>query len=319
MRPDAPVPRVEHFPFGGEQAERRTFRWRAAGQRINDAQHVLSCQRLGMAVVNEIAFPGDSEIARRNVEFLRREQFRQFLVRPAIELPLVAFAVGVLGGIKSAVRMRHVAQDVIENVAGGVGVIRFLRRAAHSRFPLNFGFGISDFGFGNQVGIEIELRELRLVVEHLLEMRHEPFGVHRVTREPAAQLVVNAAGGHAVAGVQHHARGFLVVKTFRAAQQQRWQAGLRKFGRAAETAVARVEHPLEKFTRVFERIPRQTARLPRPRSCVAASSRAWMSAAEPAISPRRFARLRGFAGAIAESPDGHGDCPAGNKCRRKTV
>ena len=86
-----------------------------------------------------------------------------------------------------------------------------------------------------------------LVVEHLLEVRHEPPGVHRVTRKPAAQLVVNAAGRHAVAGVQHHARGFIVLKTFRAAQQQRWQAGLRKFGSATKTPVARVigglEHP----------------------------------------------------------------------------
>ena len=40
-------------------------------------------------------------------------------------------------------------------------------------------------------------------------------------------------------------------------QQQRWQAGLRKFGRAAKAAVPRVEHPLEKIARVFERVLRQ--------------------------------------------------------------
>ncbi len=75
-----------------------------------------------MAVVNKIAFPGDSEMARRNVEFFRRKQFRQFIVRPAIELALMPFAVGVLGGIKTALRMRHVAQDIIKDVPGGVGV-----------------------------------------------------------------------------------------------------------------------------------------------------------------------------------------------------
>ncbi len=209
-----------------------------------------------MAVVNEVAFLCDSEVTRRDIEFFRRKQFRQFIVCPAVKLSLVPFAVGVLGGIESARRMRHVAQDVIKNVADGAGVIRFLRRG-ELRESQTFSAGRVRVSynslFRNQVGVKVELRELRLVVEHFLEVRHEPFGIHRVTREPAAQRVVNAAGGHAIAGVQHHARGFIVVKTLRAAQQQRWQAGLRKFRRAAESAVARVEHPLERIPRVFER------------------------------------------------------------------
>ena len=85
--------------------------------------------------------------------------------------------------------------------------------------------------------VEIKLRELRVVVEHLLEMRHEPFGVHGIAREAAAELVVNAAGGHALAGVQNHPHGLVVVKAFRAAQQERRNARLRKFRRAAEAAV----------------------------------------------------------------------------------
>ena len=93
-----------------------------------------------MTVVNKVSFLGNSEMARRNVEFFRRKQFRQFFVRPAIELALVPFAVGILGGIEPAVRMRHVAEDVIKNVAGGGGVIRFLRRG-ELREPNTFSAG----------------------------------------------------------------------------------------------------------------------------------------------------------------------------------
>ena len=100
--------------------------------------------------------------------------------------------------------MRHVAQDVIEDVAGHVGVAGFA---------------------ADQVGIEVELRQLRVVVEHLLEVRHEPFGIHGVAGEAAAELVVNAARGHAVAGVQHHAHGFVVAEAPGVAQQKRGWLG----------------------------------------------------------------------------------------------
>jgi len=66
-----------------------------------------------MAVVNEVAFPGDSEMARRDVEFFRRKQFRQFIVRPAIELALVPFAVGVFGGIEPALALEVLTHSAI--------------------------------------------------------------------------------------------------------------------------------------------------------------------------------------------------------------
>ena len=169
------------------------------------------------------------------------------------------------------------------------------------------------------MGVEVELRELRLVVEHFLEVRHEPFGIHRVTREPAAQLVVNAAGGHAVAGVQHHARGFVIVKTFRAAQQQRWQAGLRKFGRAAETAVARVEHPLEKFARVFERFLRRK-QIPRVR-IRGGGFKARMDFVRRTgdFIPAGLPDFVDLPEQLQKARTAVSDCPAGNRCRRKTA
>ena len=62
-----------------------------------------------MAVVNEIALRRDAKIFRGHVEFLDRQQLGKLFLRPTIKFPLVAFAVGVLGGKKSAAGMLHVA------------------------------------------------------------------------------------------------------------------------------------------------------------------------------------------------------------------
>ena len=184
-----------HLAFG--RGQQRLLRLSQGG--IDDAQHVLVRQRLGMAVVNEVALLGDAEVADRHLELLGREQLRQLGAGPAVELALVALAVGVLGGVEAAVGMRHVAQHVIEDVARDLGVA-----------------GLA----ADQIGIEIQLRQLRVVVEHLLEVRHEPFGIHRVAGEAAAQVIVNAARGHAVAGVQHHADGLVVAEAPGVAQQK---------------------------------------------------------------------------------------------------
>ena len=47
-------------------------------------------------------------------------------------------------------------------------------------------------------------QEQRVVVEHLLEVRDHPAAVHAVAREPARQLVVDAAANHSVEGVVDH-------------------------------------------------------------------------------------------------------------------
>ena len=53
----------------------------------------------------------------------------------------------------------------------------------------------------------VEPEQLGVVVEHLLEVRHHPAGVHRVAREAAAELVVEPAAGHRLAGrVEHRPR-----------------------------------------------------------------------------------------------------------------
>ncbi len=49
--------------------------------------------------------------------------------------------------------------------------------------------------------------ELGVVVEHFLEVRDVPVSVRRVAREPAAQMIVDAALGHFFQGVENHVAG----------------------------------------------------------------------------------------------------------------
>src|SRR5882672_2433474 len=189
-----------------------------------------------MAVIDKITLLGDAEIADRQLELLRRQQARKFRARPAVELAFVPFAVRIFGGIKAALGMGHVAQDVIEDVA------RALRMA---RLP------------SYQPSIEIQLRELGVVVEHLFEMRHKPFSIYGVAGEAAAELIMNASGGHALTSLEDHFRGFVVFKAFRVAKQKLRLARLREFWRPAEATVARVVGLLEGGARMAHGLGRQ--------------------------------------------------------------
>src|SRR5579863_2214411 len=95
---------------------------------------------------------------------------------PDKELALFAFAVGVLAGIETAFRTGHLAQYVIERLARNIEEAGFLEGAPR---------------------IQIKPREQSIVVKHLLEMRHQPALIDAVAMEAAADLVVNAAFGHA--------------------------------------------------------------------------------------------------------------------------
>ena len=71
---------------------------------------------------------------------------------------------------------------------------------------------------------EVRAREQRVVVEHLLEVRHEPDRVDRVAVEAAAELVVDAAVGHAPQRAQRHRERLLAAAAAVHAQQEREHA-----------------------------------------------------------------------------------------------
>src|SRR6266436_1750889 len=59
---------------------------------------------------------------------LGTEQPVDFILRPDEESPFLAFAVGILGAVEPAFRLRHFANDIIECFAGHAGVLWFAGR-----------------------------------------------------------------------------------------------------------------------------------------------------------------------------------------------
>ena len=106
---------------------------------------------------------------------------------------------------------------------------------------------------GDLEGLQVGDGDLRLVVEHLLEVRDEPAVVHGVAMEAAAELIVHAAAGHLAQGEQHHVERFLVLGARVVAQQEVMHGDARKLGRAAEAAEARIEGAAEDGEGAFER------------------------------------------------------------------
>ena len=77
----------------------------------------------------------------------------------------------------------------------------------------------------------------RIVVEHLLEVRHLPAGVDRITVEAAADLVADATASHRLEGEQRP----VVAQLLGAHEQGVQHRRLRELGGAAEAAVAGIE------------------------------------------------------------------------------
>jgi hypothetical protein len=95
--------------------------------------------------------------------------------RPRVEAALLALAVGVLRRAERALGRGQVALDVREDAAHGVGP---------ARIP------------GGAERVEVGVREQRLIVEHLLEVRDAPFAIGGVAMEAAAEHVVQSVRAH---------------------------------------------------------------------------------------------------------------------------
>ena len=141
--------------------------------------------------------------------------------RPDVELALLAFRIGVERSRERAARRRHLAREPGHRLA-----------CARAKQQLA----------GAHMRERQQLDELRVVVEHLLEMRHQPFLVDRIAREAAAEVIVDAAVRHALERELDHLIEARVVAPHAGAPQHFKHGALRKFRRAAEAAVHRIEH-----------------------------------------------------------------------------
>src|SRR5205085_1388043 len=98
---------------------------------------------------------------------------------------------------------------------------------------------------GELPGMQVDERQLGVVVQHLLEAGDEPAGVSGVAMKAAAQLVVNAATSHVVKRRRYHLPR-LIATVSREPKQQLEQHGLRKLRRRAEAAPTAVKCPRER-------------------------------------------------------------------------
>ena len=89
-------------------------------------------------------------------------------------------------------------------------------------------------------GLRKRDRQLRLIVEHLLEMRDVPIFIHGVTVKAPAQVVAHASRGHLAQGEKRHGFGAVCVVTpgaRREAQKKIDYGGPGKFRGAAEPSM----------------------------------------------------------------------------------
>ena len=142
----------------------------------------------------EVGFPVEPEAARDEVEGFPVEQGADFVGRPDVVLAFFALGVRVPGRVESAVRRQHVAQHPVRGAVGRLPEQRLARRLGRQRIR------------GQQGAV---------VVEHLFEVRYLPVAVDRVAAETAADVIEDAAMGHARQGQRGHEQridvGFVVA------------------------------------------------------------------------------------------------------------
>ncbi len=127
---------------------------------------------------------------------------------PHVEAPLHALRVRVERRVEATLRAAHLLEHPVERVLG---------HGPQQRVPADLP------------AVHVGPGQQGVVVEHLLEVGHEPAVVDRVAVEPAAHLIVDAAGRHGPQRVQGHVR-------LAAPEQQLHGRGGRELRGAAEAA-----------------------------------------------------------------------------------
>src|SRR5206468_2280791 len=135
--------------------------------------------------------------------------------------------------------------------------------------------------------VEVERGELTVVVEHLLEVRHEPVRVHGVAVEATADLVVDPAARHHRQRRVDHLAGPRVLRAPPEAQDELPDHRLGKLRRAPEPALPLVELGRERLEGAEQDLVGEELGRARSRSAWVSASPIWR--AEAVTSPRRFA------------------------------
>ncbi len=191
-----------------------------------DGENVLAFElALNVLPGRHVAGRFDAVVKRENAGGLVPERRVQLIGGPDVER---AFprprarrrrAVRVFGGVKPAFLSAHVAQDVFEDLSRHVGE-RLI--------------------FADLVRLGVRNCQLRLIVEHLLEVRHAPFTIRGVTVEPSAKMVADAAACHRAERLQRHVERGLCGGAGVIAEQEIDQDRPGKLRRGAKAALGGV-------------------------------------------------------------------------------
>ena len=161
------------------------------------------------------------------LERLQELRRHAFLLGPREREPLDAVRVGVLRRGEAAVGQPQLANHVVE---------RLLDDRAIPRLPRD------------DERVQVRGDEQGVVVEHLLEVRHEPPLVDRVAVEATADEVVHPAGSHPVERLRHHRHRLRRP----AAEEELEVRGGRELGCPSEAAVGGLERARDPALRLVE-------------------------------------------------------------------
>ena len=177
------VSTLSSSPGRGRCSRASNSRWRSSSIAGGRAQSPRAWRRLGIERPSKLPSSVMPHQARAASASARSPSTARDLGRrPRVEQALVAVAVGsgrvgVLGRREPAGVLAQVAQHVLDGLGDDLAPARLIE------------------GDG---GVGVDPHQQRLVVEHLLEVRHEPLAIDRVAGEAAADVVVHPAGRHRV-------------------------------------------------------------------------------------------------------------------------
>ena len=185
----------------------------------------------------EVGGTVETEARREHRVVFLAEQTTYLLGFPDVELALLAFGVGVQGGVVAPLGRLHLPHRPL------AGLRRHLAEQILA---------------GGLPGLGAEDEEGAVVVEHLLEVRDHPLLVHGVAAEASPEVVVDAPEAHLAQRVRRHRQGEIVpARGARGGGEGPHQGfdvrRMRELRRRSEPPVLGVEGAREQGPRVFER------------------------------------------------------------------
>src|SRR5258708_13946385 len=93
------------------------------------------------------------------------------------------------------------------------------------------------------------MKQLSVVVQHLLEVRHLPTLIHRVAVKATPQLIVNSTSGHSLESKHHRIPEARTSAAPIGPKHHLEIHRVREFGRAPESAILAVYVPLHQLSR----------------------------------------------------------------------